>query len=61
MIGWLRSFLYDVPAVIVLDGRHAGAVDPDLAERNRQRIEQAKQKMGARWVCARPLRRRSVK
>lgn len=53
---WLRQFIFDVPSVTLIDGRHVGVVDADLAARNRKRIERAKRQMGAKYVCANPIR-----
>jgi len=52
----VSRFVFDPPAAPLVDVRSV-PVDPDLAARNAARQEQARQALGARWICARPVKR----
>lgn len=50
----IRSFLFDATAPVLIDLVDAQP-DPDLAARNRARIDAAKAAMGDRYILAKPI------
>ena len=49
----LNRFLYDATDARLIDGQGL-PVDPELAERNRQRAKDVIRAMGEKWCCHNP-------